>query len=68
MTEDIEQEVSYSKNSTFIFFVPPSSERIQRKEDESQGVYVLDLDNHTDLEIILGPKVIKRADNIIHLF
>jgi hypothetical protein len=52
----------------FIFLVPPKSKRIRRENLEEESFFLLDLDNRTDLENVLGAKIVKRADNLIPLF
>lgn len=49
----------------FIFVVEEGSCRFNIVEE---GFYIVDFGGYENLEIILGEKCVKRADNIVYLF
>lgn len=63
--EDLLEELASCPNSTFIFLTTQDSQRISF---EAEGFYVVDFQNYVDIDLILGEKSIKKADNIVYLF
>jgi hypothetical protein len=59
------REIDKAENSIFIFLAMNANERIKQTQE---GFYIVDFQGFSDVDIILGEKKIKKADNIIYLF
>jgi hypothetical protein len=64
-SEDILREIDKAENSIFIFLVLGTNERIKQTHE---GFYIVDFQSFNDVDIILGDKKVRKADNIIYLF